>query len=172
VQALRRYEGLRDRLRAELGVKPAPETIRLYEAIRDRAAEEPVSAVSPVLPSTAEMPLPERPAVAVLPFENLSGDADQQYFSDGISEDYHHRAVAVQVAVRDRATLFVCVQGPAGQGAGNRAGIGRGLCGRGQFPPGGRQGAHQRATGGCWSWHPAMGGKVRLGACRYLCRSG
>ncbi|WP_190234218.1 BTAD domain-containing putative transcriptional regulator [Mesorhizobium sp. M4A.F.Ca.ET.050.02.1.1] len=87
VQALRRYQGLRDRLRAELGVKPAPETIRLYEAIRDRAAEEPVSAVSPVLPSTAEMPLPERPAVAVLPFENLSGDADQQYFSDGISED-------------------------------------------------------------------------------------
>jgi adenylate cyclase len=29
----------------------------------------------------------ERPAVAVLPFENLSGDADQEYFADGLTED-------------------------------------------------------------------------------------
>jgi adenylate cyclase len=28
-----------------------------------------------------------RPAIAVLPFDNLSGDADQEYFSDGIAED-------------------------------------------------------------------------------------
>ena len=31
--------------------------------------------------------LTEKPAVAVLPFENLSGDKDQVYFSDGITED-------------------------------------------------------------------------------------
>lgn len=31
--------------------------------------------------------LPGKPAVAVLPFENLSGDPDQEYFSDGLSED-------------------------------------------------------------------------------------
>ena len=31
--------------------------------------------------------LPDRPAVAVLPFTNLSGEAEQEYFSDGISED-------------------------------------------------------------------------------------
>ena len=29
----------------------------------------------------------EKPTIAVLPFENMSGDPDQQYFSDGISED-------------------------------------------------------------------------------------
>ena len=29
----------------------------------------------------------EAPAIAVLPFENMSGDAEQEYFSDGISED-------------------------------------------------------------------------------------
>jgi TolB-like protein/Tfp pilus assembly protein PilF len=32
-------------------------------------------------------PLPDRPSVAVLPFTNLSGDPQQDYFTDGISED-------------------------------------------------------------------------------------
>ncbi len=31
--------------------------------------------------------LPDRPAIAVLPFDNMSGDQEQDYFSDGISED-------------------------------------------------------------------------------------
>ena len=33
------------------------------------------------------LPLPDRPAMAVLPFVNMSGEAEQEYFSDGISED-------------------------------------------------------------------------------------
>ncbi len=33
------------------------------------------------------LPLPDRPAIAVLPFTNMSGEAEQEYFSDGISED-------------------------------------------------------------------------------------
>jgi TolB-like protein len=33
------------------------------------------------------LPLPDRPAIAVLPFTNMSGDPEQDYFSDGISED-------------------------------------------------------------------------------------
>ncbi len=31
--------------------------------------------------------LPDRPSIAVLPFDNMSGDPDQDYFADGISED-------------------------------------------------------------------------------------
>ncbi len=39
------------------------------------------------IPARSAVPPSERPAIAVLPFLNLSGESAQEYFSDGISED-------------------------------------------------------------------------------------
>jgi TolB-like protein len=36
---------------------------------------------------TRALPLPDKPSIAVLPFTNLSGDSDREYFSDGMTDD-------------------------------------------------------------------------------------
>lgn len=52
------------------------------------------------LPETPPLPLPDKPSIAVLPFVNMSGDPEQEYFSDGIAEE-------IITALSKSAKLFV-----------------------------------------------------------------
>jgi TolB-like protein len=47
----------------------------------------PASAPAQPTTSAAALPLPDKPSIAVLPFANLSGDPEQEYFVDGMVEE-------------------------------------------------------------------------------------
>jgi adenylate cyclase len=64
---------------ADLGEQALKNIAQPVHVFRVRAEETP-------MPETA-LPLPEKPSIAVLPFQNMSGDPEQEYFADGIAED-------------------------------------------------------------------------------------
>ena len=101
-QALKLFDSLRERLHREVGVHPERDTVALCDRLRRRrtSGEAAASSATNGQPSAHEAPSPAKPSIAVLPFHNRSGDPEQQYFSDGITED-----IIVELA-RFR-TLFV-----------------------------------------------------------------
>jgi adenylate cyclase len=74
----------------ELGALALKNIARPIEAylVRPDTAAIPKSVERTLVHGTGEaLPLPDKPSIAVLAFNNMSGDAEQEYFSDGISED-------------------------------------------------------------------------------------
>jgi TolB-like protein/class 3 adenylate cyclase len=77
------HDQVRDRLPfvfedlGEQQVKNITRPVRVYR-VRDAATKAPAS---------PPLPLPDKPSIAVLPFANMSGDPEQEYFADGMVEE-------------------------------------------------------------------------------------
>ncbi|MDI3336794.1 BTAD domain-containing putative transcriptional regulator [Defluviimonas aestuarii] len=85
--ALRHYDRMREVFLEDLGIQPGPETTALIGRIRSAPDEPATPEATPAPPVTAAARPRDKPSVAVLPFTNMSGDPEQDYFSDGITED-------------------------------------------------------------------------------------
>jgi TolB-like protein/class 3 adenylate cyclase/Flp pilus assembly protein TadD len=68
----------------DMGEQALKNIARPIRAYRVRVAG---MAPKPDASAAALPPLPDKPSIAVLPFQNMSGDPEQEYFADGISED-------------------------------------------------------------------------------------
>jgi adenylate cyclase len=123
------HDQVRDRLPfvfedlGEQQVKNIARPVRVYR-VRDTGA----AAKSPTAPAQSVLPLPDKPSIAVLPFANMSGDPEQEYFADGMVEEiimalsqirwlfviarnstftYKGRAVAVKEVGRELGVRYV-----------------------------------------------------------------
>ena len=70
---------------ADLGaqqVKNIDEPVRAFSVVSERAA-----VVSASDNASIPLALPDKPSIAVLPFQNMSGDLEQEYFADGMVEE-------------------------------------------------------------------------------------
>jgi TolB-like protein len=81
------HDHVRDRLPfvfedlGEQQVKNIARPVRVYRVHDSSAAK------SPSAPAPRVLPLPDKPSIAVLPFANMSGDPEQEYFADGMVEE-------------------------------------------------------------------------------------
>ena len=87
--ALKHYEDLAKQLKSELDVEPDALTKALaLELRKSPSTAAPLTERVALSGEVADLPpLPDRPSIAVLPFANMSGDPEQEYFADGMVDD-------------------------------------------------------------------------------------
>ncbi len=80
----RQVEGKVDVALDDLGEQRVKNITKPVRVFRARLGEDTAAGA---IGSSEPLPLPDKPSIAVLPFENMSGDTEQGYFADGITED-------------------------------------------------------------------------------------
>jgi TolB-like protein/class 3 adenylate cyclase len=99
------HEQVRDRLDiafddlGEQQVKNITRPVRTYAVALGASSRA-------TLPVGAPLPLPDKPSIAVLPFQNMSGDPEQEYFADGMVEE-------ITTAIARLPWLFVIARNSA-----------------------------------------------------------
>ncbi len=130
--ALQQYKQCRDLLRKELGIDPGDDTRALREEIARRREAQRYAANAPAVeteglirvlgakrrqetPAAPDLPpqlqgldlsVPERPSIVILPFDNLTGDAENDHLAEGIRID-------IQAALVKITGIFLIAAGSA-----------------------------------------------------------
>jgi adenylate cyclase len=78
----------------------APGWRKIAESVAELVGATSMAAGFPLPEPSAAAPLPPKPSIAVMPFANLSGDAEQEYFADGMVEE-------IAAALSRARSLFV-----------------------------------------------------------------
>lgn len=84
--AYRQVRGKVDVVCDDMGPRPLKNIAEPMQAWRVRLGQI-LSGVGSATNEPQALPLPGKPSIAVLPFQNMSGDPEQDYFADGIVED-------------------------------------------------------------------------------------
>jgi TolB-like protein/class 3 adenylate cyclase len=72
--------------RGEQQVKNISRPVRIY-AVHAAGVTTTLAATASAIEVRKPLQLPDKPSIAVLPFQNMSGDPEQEYFADGMVED-------------------------------------------------------------------------------------
>jgi class 3 adenylate cyclase len=142
-------------------VKNIAEPVRVYRVTAEQLT---LSAA----PSSKPLPLPDKPSIAVLPFDNMSGDPEQEYFADGIAED-------IITALSKFRWFFVIARNSSFTYKGKSVDVKqvaeeawRPLRVGRQRAQGRQPGPDQRAVDRRRDRQPRLGGTLRPRACRHL----